>query len=214
MKKIISILSFLILCMTINAQEQYTIDLLNGPNIGTQNIVIDSVLDNRMLKESFGVTAKGMSDRRVPIIIKDYMLGVQKYIKSIAPDTLKRIHLTMVVNYIWIYEVKSGLGEEGACDLDVTFCIKDANNNLIAIQEYSDEVKESRLDASRTHINRLTNILHKAILFADGINFKETKGVPFVISVKSSLAFLMINPWAGNLACRAKSLSSFSDFIS
>ena len=184
MKNFILILSFLILCMTVNAQEQYTIDLTRGPNIGTEHIVIDSVIDNRMLTESFGITAKGLSNRKVPIILQDNILGIQKYIKSIAPDTLKRIHLTMVINHIWMYESTGVLAEEGVCDFDATFCIRDANNNLMAIQEFSDEIKEKKLDASGTHVSRLVSVLHKAVLFADRINFKEVKSIPFSISVK------------------------------
>ncbi len=185
MKKIILTFSLLMLCIAVNAQETYGIDLLKGPNIGTQNIVIDSVIDNRMLNESFGVTAKGLSNRRVPIIVMNYMGGIQKYIKSILPDTSKRVHLTMVVNHIWMYETTGALMEEGVCDLDATFCIKDANNNLMAVQDFSDEVKEKRFDASATHRERLISILHNAMLFADKINFKEAKGVPFVISERN-----------------------------
>jgi hypothetical protein len=168
-KKIYLLFFQLLLVKTLLAQNKtYQLELPdNLGKINTPNIVIDTVIDARFNKSSWGVVMTGLFNKRIPVSFENGTSRLKYcFDRSILSDQDAE-HLIMIVKNLWIDEQRFRMKEIGTCDLEILLCKKDKDNQWRVVHEFEGQVESSdglaNVELTLSTPKRVKEIFEKAL---------------------------------------------------
>lgn len=168
MKKILlTFVMFILLTNLANAQPSKFKLELNYTELGliqTGNYKIDSIIDNRVVKDNWGVVMTGLSNRKTAVELEYGIAALKFYLDNSIYSDEKAQHLTLVLNNLWLNEQIAGFKEVATCELEMLICKKDKDNNLRIIDDVSLEVEGSSAiaDLTKSSSKRVKEVFQNA----------------------------------------------------
>ncbi len=146
--------------------------------IKSPNIVIDTIVDARFNNNNWGVVMTGLSNKRTPVSIENGALGLKYYFDASITSDKSAEHIIMILKNLWINEQTVGMKEIATCDLELTLCKKDKDNQWRIIHEFEDQVEGSTAltDMTRSTPNRVKEIFEKALSSIDVAKLTGNEG--------------------------------------
>lgn len=166
--------------MLIAQNDVYQLELKpdNLGKLNLPNIIVDTVIDARFNKNNWGVVMTGLSNKRTPVVMDNGTMGLKYYFAASIPADKNAEHVIMILKNLWINEQTIGLREVATCDLELTLCKKDKDNQWRIIHEFEDAVEASTgiADMTRTTSRRVKEIFEKALISIDRNKLSSDEG--------------------------------------
>ena len=183
-----SYFTLLVLLLSANlfAQKTKTIALVPTPiDLAGREFYIDSVVDNRIVKDNLGEAHVGMGNKAVPVVFATpFAAQMKTYFKTTTPQSKSgQIPLIAVINELHVYEKIYRTKERGVADLDIAFCKLDSGV-LKIVAETVNTQESGGMDVTNAHDKRIDLAIRECLKQLQVAKWKENPGVTLVVGAE------------------------------
>lgn len=169
---------------SLNAQgKQHKIKLKATVDPISTDFQFSEILDKRVIRDNIGYVQKGLANKKVPAVFEKSLetsLGVllDEIIVPVDPVT----SLSCIIHEFTVSELTTFNTEKGICRISMEIARK-KGSSYYSLGTFYAEVEEGRMDATKSHINRICAVLQRCLLDFNLSGWRESEGYLIDLSV-------------------------------
>jgi hypothetical protein len=182
LKNPLCIIAMVLLATGAIAQRGFTVELLpTSIDISHRQFYIDSVIDNRVMRDDIGEAHVGMNNTTMPVVLSRSFAKTMKFYFDITTKRAEGLTpMIAVINELRVYEKVYSMKERGVADVNITFCVIDDGMLKIIAETFNRQESGGR-DVTNAHGKRIDLAMRECLKQLQSTNWKENVGTPLVL---------------------------------
>lgn len=138
------------------AQKNHIVKLVPEPDdVGSYDFYIDSVVDNRLMKENIGMAQVGLSNRQVEAVFEQpFEPTLFHYLSNVCKRASNQKKLVAVFETLSITEKTYQLKEIGIAEIKITFCLR-TDSQLYKVNTFEYTQQSGGMDVTAGQAKRI-----------------------------------------------------------
>ncbi len=145
----------LLLNTALFAQRPHEVMLFFGQPTIQADFKFVEVIDERLIKDNIGFAQKGLTNRKVPVVINgDFGINILNSLNQIIAAGEDAVELVGIVHELTVSEQTSFSSERGTCRIELEIARRE-DSTYYSLGTYTADIESGGLDVTSQHGNRI-----------------------------------------------------------